>query len=656
MIWVRRILTIPLGLLLLVLVLVTLVVLQVSGSFLDHDYYSDELRKADVYQFALVDVLTSALDEARLLESEDLGGLEENPLITSGLSTEDIVTSVNAAIPPDWVQSIVEQVFEELGRYLTGQRDEFQVTIRAGERVGPIVGEVKTLLRKADAYNLIFEELVTPNATDLVVDRLPLGLTLDGKDVVSSVRKVVDPDWVRLQVEAALDELTPYVDGSRDTFEIRVELSDRVEIALVEVKSLLRKADAYDVLYDEVVEPRFTAQFAQFEGSVDLAGLVGVAGVELPVDVAVTNEEMLLVLREAADPDWVQEQAEIAFDSVGSYLTGAAETFSINVSLVENKARARDAIAKLVRGKVQEVADGLPVCDAAVLTDIAMSRGATITLGCIPSQLSVADMVNQASGEVTDAVAEVLNAIPDEIVFADTDLRNALADAGAGENLDLVDDVRRIINEGWSYTDVDLREDLREEVGEEAVERLDDVRAFLADGWTYTEVDFREDVDSVGDASALDNLDLIRKNLDRARTLRLLIVLPVLLLLVAIGFLGGRSWRGRVAWSAAFLLAVSGMIFLAFGPVYTLIGEPRLDDAREEVLEEIDLKGDFEGTQRLVANKGFDIVESMVNGITSGIATKAFVLLLIGGVALAASVFWDKILSLARRPDPQPEG
>ena len=655
MIWARRILTIPLGLLLLVLILVTLVVLQISGSFLDHDYYSAELRKADVYEFALVDVLTLALDEARQLEGEDLPDeFEDNPLVTSGLSTEEIVASVNAAIPPDWVQSIVEQVFEELGRYLTGQRDEFEVTVRAGERVGPIVAEVKDLLRKADAYNLLFEELVTPNATDLVVDKLPLGLTLDGEDVVSSVRRVVDPNWVQLQVEAALDELTPYVDGSRDSFEIEVQLSDRVEIALAEVKSLLRKADAYDLLYDEVVEPRFTAQFAQFDGAIDLAGLIGVAGVELPVDVTVSDEEILSVLREAADPDWVQEQSEIAIDNAGRYLTGRANTFSINISLVDNKADASDAIARLVRGKVQEVADGLPVCDAAVLTDIVLSQGAA-ALGCIPAQFSVTELLEQASEEVSKAVAEALNAIPDNIVFADTDLRKALSDAGAGENLDLVDDVRRIIDEGWSYTDAELREDLRREVDEEAVERLDDVRAFLADGWTYTEVDFREDIDSVGDADALDNLDLVRRNLDRARTLRLLIVLPALLLLVAIGFLGGRGWRGRVAWSAAFLVAISAITFLAFGPVYSVFGETQLDDAREEALEEIDIDGDFQGTERLVADRAFDIAESMVNGIASGIALKSLLLLIVGGVALAASIFWDKILSLVRRSKPQPE-
>ena len=98
MIWVRRFITIPNGVLLFVLLLVTLVVLQINGTFLDPDYYPEELRKTNIYEFALVDLLTSALDEARELDPPE--DLDENPLVTSGLSTQDIVSSVNRAVPP----------------------------------------------------------------------------------------------------------------------------------------------------------------------------------------------------------------------------------------------------------------------------------------------------------------------------------------------------------------------------------------------------------------------------------------------------------------------------------------------------------------------------------------------------------------------------
>ena len=158
MIWVRRFITIPNGVLLFVLLLVTLVVLQINGTFLDPDYYPEELRKANIYEFALVDLLTSALDEARELDPPE--DLDENPLVTSGLSTQDIVSSVNRAVPPEWVQGLVEQSFDQFGKYLTGDRDEFEVTIRAGDQVVTVKDEVKALLRKADAFELLFERAV----------------------------------------------------------------------------------------------------------------------------------------------------------------------------------------------------------------------------------------------------------------------------------------------------------------------------------------------------------------------------------------------------------------------------------------------------------------------------------------------------------------
>ena len=136
MLIIGRMISIPLGVVFFVLLLLTLMFLQVNDTFLDPDFYPEEMRKADVYEFVLVDLLTSAIDERRELERQKVGeGLEETPLITSGLSTQDIVLSVNRAVPPVWVQGLVEQSFDQVGRYLTGERDEFEFTLRAGEQV-----------------------------------------------------------------------------------------------------------------------------------------------------------------------------------------------------------------------------------------------------------------------------------------------------------------------------------------------------------------------------------------------------------------------------------------------------------------------------------------------------------------------------------------
>ena len=350
MIWIRRLFTIPLGLALLVLLLLAVVLLEVSDTFLNPDYYPEELRKANIYEFALVDLATSYLVEARKLEGDSLPeGFDENPLVTIGLSNEEIVSSLNRAIPPAWVQSIVEQVFEEAGKYITGQRDEFAVTVRAGEgQVAAIVSEAKFLLRKANAYDMMVDELLTPQAKAALDQKLPFGLNITAEQLVTSAQRVAPKEWVQQQVEAVLDEVTPYVTGERDTFTIRVELAGRVAIAVDEIKDLLRQADAYELLYDEVIEPTIAGRLDEI--------------VQLPFEITITEDEVVAALREVAPPEWVQEQVEAVIDLAGLYIGGETDSLSISINLEENKRAARRVIVDAVDRTLRETADRLPAC------------------------------------------------------------------------------------------------------------------------------------------------------------------------------------------------------------------------------------------------------------------------------------------------------
>ena len=141
----------------------------------------------------------------------------------------------------------------------------------------------------------------------------------------------------------------------------------------------------------------------------------------------------------------------------------------------------------------------------------------------------------------------------------------------------------------------------------------------------------------------------VRGYFDLARTLRLLMYLPVLLVLIVVGFLGGRSWSGRFAWAAGSLAVTSAIIFVAFGPVYSAVSESPLEDAREEAISEIDVSGDFESTERLFIDKLFDIGELVIDGFGSGVSTKALVLLIVGLVGLGAALRWADVVGVVRR-------
>ena len=101
-------------------------------------------------------------------------------------------------------------------------------------------------------------------------------------------------------------------------------------------------------MYDEVIAPQVEESLGEI--------------VELPFGITVTNDEVLSALRQAAPPDWVQEQAERVIDEASPYLTGRSETLDISVLLADNKRDARDIIVETVKAKFTRAVEELPRC------------------------------------------------------------------------------------------------------------------------------------------------------------------------------------------------------------------------------------------------------------------------------------------------------
>ena len=509
MIWLRRAIAVPVGMLLLPALMALLMFQGVHSTLLSPDFHASELRKAGVYEFALDDLLTVALDEAREIETGpvtvSIGGqdrelLKENPLIASGLSSEDIAASVRRAAPPEWVWGIAEQWIDQLGGYLTGERDDFEVTIGLDEQALALIEEVKLLLRKADAAGLLFEALVEPEMERAAGGYVPFGLDVSAERLTESARRVVDPGWVQDEVDAMLDEVAPYLVGDRDTFEIHVDLAGRAEVALEEVKALLREADAYEVLYTNVVEPRVEEALGD--------------AVALGFGVEVTDGEVSAALRRVAPPEWVQQQAERVLDEATLYLTGREESFAVAVSIEANKGEAAAVIEEAMGRRFDEAFAALPKCTGSqapqVLTSLELPT-------CIPEGTPGAVFSAARSGVVGGVQLLLLTPIPDSVTFTDSHMRAAMEEVGAAEEVELIDQVREILRDGWVYTQDDLRRDLaglrgegRRVAGVDPATLLDDVRASLRDGWSYNETDFRDWVVDAGGVQSLDDVDMTR--------------------------------------------------------------------------------------------------------------------------------------------------
>ena len=109
-----------------------------------------------------------------------------------------------------------------------------------------------------------------------------------------------------------------------------------------------------------------------------------------------------------------------------------------------------------------------------------------------------------------------------------------------------------------------------------------------------------------------------------------------------------------------FLVISAGVIYGVFGPgyetfaksglIYDLAGISGIDELREDALREIAREsGDYPNTARLVANKTFDVAESIVDDFTSGSAFSALNATIVGLIVLGVAVFWAMIVGLFNR-------
>ncbi len=559
------------------------------------DVYAEQLDEANFYEFALTIVASSALNEVRELDPKLFGeDLDENPLVTLNLTTEDLVSSLNQAIPPAWVQAHVEQLINEAGGYVTGEIDEFKVHVDATDQAPAITSEIKATVLKSDAYAILFAGIVTPIIRDAATYELALGVTVTEERLDEAVRNVASRQWFQVQVESAVDQVMPFITGDKDSFEVIVSPTDRIDVALNEVEMLLRERNAYDILFDEVISPALTDSIGE--------------AVVLPLGVAVSKDEIVAALRRAAPPDWVWDQVNNIVDNAVPYLTGTTDSLNVSVSLANNKHGARDLLLGIVRNKLRQSVDTrLPELEIALAVD-----------------------------------SVILAVVPDTINFTDSQIRESLVIGGADANLDLLDDIREIFKDGWVYTDQDIRQDIDSRFGPDANAWFENVRAALSKGWTYTHEDLRRDLADVGGQPALDSLDRSRSISGWVSILKYLIFLPAATLVIGIGFLGGRRWTNRVIWPAVTVALVSAVILVVTLVVNGLVGSPTLLEAKQEVISQIDDEDNFYETQHLVVEKTFEIVASALSDFIRGVVVKSSVSLGIAVAALMLAVGWSK--------------
>ena len=638
----RLVVVVPLVAAFVVALLAALVLLRLSGTILNPAFYADQLEEADIYRFTMVDVLESALDEARQLHPEEFGvEFHENPLVASGLSTSQLTGAAHDALSPEELEELIAPPVLRFGEYMAGERDEVDLTIDASGHIRGIVDETLALLRESGAYDRLLERELEPRIREAASDILPadedpsgwpqylFGSGEEAEDrLVRVIMSAVTPEWLAAQVEQALPELTDYLAGDSDSFEIRVKLdAAQAAIAAEETKAVIRETNLYEFVFAGVVDPVVE----------DALGVT----VELPTGVEITKDEVVEALRQVASPMWVQKQAETIIDDVSAYVTGRTDEFSTQISLEQPKKEAAPLLKEKAGTKMANALERLPACPAAVdapATRISLGRALP---ACIPTGTSVSEISETILPVITKAVQTfVLAPVPDTITFTETDVRSRLAESGGQEALEFIDELRALYSEGWTYNQNELRSDLSR--NRDALRILDEARSYLSDGYvhTYQGLSGGESDDPIGFV-----LDVARDWSDTVSRYKWLAYLAAPILLVIIGLVGGTGWRSRLGWASAVLFLGAAAITIFSWPVYETFSNRAFEQVRADALAQT--SGPLEATSHLIVAKSFDVAEAATDEFIGGIRRCSLALTFIAGAALLVAAQWRRIAEAA---------
>ena len=632
---------VALGIVFVALLLTSLVLVRLNDTLLDPRYYPDRFERHGLYQFVMVDVLTSALDEAREVEPEFLdAGFRQNPLVTSGLSTRQIAEAVHRALSPRDLERLAAPAVLQIAEYATGQRDRVVLKVDAAGPVGGTAYEIHKLMQDSDAYAPLIEYELEPRVREATGEALGasdnvsgwmlylFGTAEDAEDrMVRVAMRALTAEWLAVQIEQALDEFTAYLVGESDSFEVRVQLTDaQVATAVEETKVILREADAYDLVFPGVVEPVLE----------DVLG----PEIELPYGVSVARDEVIDALGQGASPSWVQLQAERLIDYVGPYVAGRSDGFSTEVTLTRNKEEASKSLTGVAVARLRETLMGLPVCETRAEATDARRRLGRMLPDCIPPEVSDSEIIEQAEAAIVNSVQTLVFApVPDTITFTESHLRSTLERSGGPETLEHLDRLRAILNEGWSYSEGDLRADLSERG--DALQALDGIRSFLGDGYSHTyqaSLDRRPN-DPVGAA-----LDRARTRLESVSRYEWPAYLSTLVLLVVISLLGGTTWRSRVLWASSAVLISAGLVYMLSWPMQEPLANAAAEQARAEVRVRAD--GVFGGMMQLVVAKIGDVAEGVVDEIVRGVRRDSLIVAAAAAAVLLVTVFWRRVVEV----------
>ncbi len=601
-----------LGLLLGVSVFSGLTLLNMRENILRANYYAGVLDEIGFYEFLMTEGINSALDET----------MKGEPLIPEpiGVSNHRLSESVYRVFPPEWAQTKMELVLNEVGRYVTGEVDSFRFTISVADRRDAAVSEIKVLLRESELYDFVMTERVEPEIIKFVFDRLPPDTGIEVEEVIDAGRRTLNKGWAERQADLLIDSTSPYLFGDVDSFHLNIPVRERMEQAVAEAKDLLRDTSAYDMIYASYVDRGVTE-------SLDTE-------IESSYGVVLTSREVKDALSEAVSTSWLQAQVEQAIDDATPFIIGDSDSFVSTMDISDVKIGSLPIMESIVSRKLAELRGDLPRCPDELSYNELIFMVRSGRLDCSPAD----SLYFRVAPEISEVIARdiydrLIAPMPDTMTLSEADLYQSV------EHTDrvLIEDVRMYARDGWTYTETDLERDLAMFFPDvdDPVGDLENIRQQLEEGWIFTDRDFRISMSHSGRVQ----LDRDRRLLDIVRSLAWMIVVVPFLAFV-VGFVCGRTWASKICWAFTALSCAALLTFALIGPFSTWFLEPYLEGILANLASRLFAGAGIPRTESLATSELLDVVAVASEDVKTGVMVSSLSVCAAAALGSVASGVW----------------
>jgi len=534
----------------LVFFFVSTMVNQVADTASDPKVIAGMLDDADTYDYIYENIIGNIVQDIVDNGIEIESGIHGNSMIAK-LEFEDteatalaVTNLIETLVPREYTKRKIEEGLEGILPYLAGETDQFAVDFEIQDRVREVPLAFQQLITDLDLTEQIIDDLLVP-ALDRFLGQLSdqaLGIDFTDEELQQVANEIFESQWLETQIIGAINEITPFFTGDADSFNVVVTLDDRaLVIGQILKDKLMNEETLYSLVFNRVVDPLIQKTIAD--------------STDIGFGVSLTEDEVVEAFEVIAPRPWVVEQGAGVIDTLTDYLIGDIDYLEYTVDLNQRKVAAAEELQTLAVTKLTSTISDIPVCKNPIH---AMGAASDLAARELPRCMAGGDAtVDQTLKLFAPKIqAQVLNfvenQVPNSISYMQADFESQV-----GDDFESVEQLRTRIIEGFSFSNQDLVDIIAGDGDSQAKDDAEEALGIVAAGFVITEADFTENLDS----ASLDQFNEVRDYVWLAFSLRWLIWILLLIPLVFIAFLGGRTWAGRLRWAGGVAVCAAVLVY-----------------------------------------------------------------------------------------------